>query len=426
MIRFWVAAALMVPAAAIAQGNPGPYGGLFGRAPAGADKSTTVEARAALGGQYDSAILAPQDTSSTATQSGLGSLGNAALTFERETDKFNASAGAAAGRSQYFVTPAYAVNFYGANATISSAITKVLHADAAAAYTHSPYFQLYQPFSLPSVIDASVTAATPFTQYASEMLENETVYASAGLTARLTERNRLSASASRRQTLFSESSADLVSNGYQALWTYQLRRDLGVRAGYGREHVTQHGELGQDYDSETIDVGVDFTRSFSLARRTTFGFSTSTSLIKTGTSPREFRLNGSAFLAKHFRRTWHAAAHFSRATSFLPGFYEPLYSDSVGVSLGGMFSNRLDWGFSADAVKGESAFTETSGFNSVRAASTLTFALNRYLGLRGQYAAYGYEIPENSNVLGLSDRLSRQTIWVGVSAYIPVYKKMGK
>ena len=40
--------------------------------------------------------------------------------------------------------------------------------------------------------------------------------------------------------------------------------------------------------------------------------------------------------------------------------------------------------------------------------------------------AYGYEIPQDSNVLGLSDRLSRQTVWVGVSAYIPVYKKMGQ
>jgi len=62
----------------------------------------------------------------------------------------------------------------------------------------------------------------------------------------------------------------------------------------------------------------------------------------------------------------------------------------------------------------------------VTAASTLTFALNRYLGLQGQYMAYGYELPQGSNVLGLSDRLSRQTVWVGVSAYIPVYKKMGQ
>ena len=136
------------------------------------------------------------------------------------------------------------------------------------------------------------------------MLENEAVYAQAGLTARLTERNTLTASATRRQTMFSESSADQVSNGYQVLWTSQLRRDLAVHAGYGREHVIQHGELGQDYDNERIDIGVDFTRSFSMARRTMFGFSTSTTLTKTDTSPREFRLNGHAFLSKHFRRTW--------------------------------------------------------------------------------------------------------------------------
>ena len=39
------------------------------------------------------------------------------------TDKFNASGGGAIGRSQYFVAPAYGVNYYGANAAIGSAIT---------------------------------------------------------------------------------------------------------------------------------------------------------------------------------------------------------------------------------------------------------------------------------------------------------------
>ena len=32
-----------------------------------------------------------------------------------------------------------------------------------------------------------------------------------------------------------------------------------------------------------------------------------------------------------------------------------------------MFSKRIDWAVNADAVKGQSVFSETSGFNSVTA-----------------------------------------------------------
>jgi len=411
----------------MAQGNPGPFGGLFGRAPVRApgEARTVVEMRSTVGGQYDSAILAPEDAIATDTQAGLGAGASVGLSLQHQTDKFTALADAVVSRMQYFETPDFGLNLYSGNATIGSAITTRLHGDVSASYVRSPYFQVYPNFG-PNTNDGVGGRAAPFAPYATQMLSNESVYASAGLTARLSERNRLSASVFRRQTLFTESGADFIVNGYSARWTWQLRRDLGVYAGYGFEHSNQFGELGQEYDNETIDVGVDYTRSFSLARRTTFSFSTSSSLVKTGTSSREIRVNGGVELSKHFRRTWRASAHATRATSFVPGFYEPLYSDMVGVSVGGMFSQRIEWGFYADAGRSEAAISNTTAFDSVSASTRLSIALNRYLSLYGQYAAYHYNAATTSNALGLPENLARQSVFVGVTAYIPIYKKMGQ
>jgi len=426
IIRLCVAALLLMPATVLAQGNPGPFGGLFGRAPArvGEDQ-TLVEVRSSVGGQYDSAILAPEDAPAADTQSGAGAGGTVGLVIQHQTEKFSALVDGGARRVQYFVDPSYGLSLYSGSASIASVLTSRLEAGVSGSYVHSPFYQIYPSFGMNGTVGNPGTMA-PFAPYATQMLENESVQATAGLTARLTERTKLTASAYRRQTMFTESDADFTNNGYQARWTWEVRRDLGVYAGYGHEHAVQSGVGGQEFDNETIDIGIDYRRTFSLSRRTTFGFSTSTSVLKTGTSAREVRVNGGVILTKYFRRTWRAAAHATRATSYVPGFYEPLYSDTVGVSLGGMFSTRLEWVISADAGRGEAAFSNTSGFNTVTASSKLTFALSRYVGLYGQYSAYGYEIPENSNALGLDDRLARQAISVGLTAYIPLYKKVGQ
>ena len=66
IVRVGLAAALLMPAVAMAQGNPGPYGKLFGRAPAtaGAQEHTTVQVRSSIGANYDSVLLAPEGSPS--------------------------------------------------------------------------------------------------------------------------------------------------------------------------------------------------------------------------------------------------------------------------------------------------------------------------------------------------------------------------
>ncbi len=412
-----------MPAAAMAQGNPGPFGGLFGRSAArSGENRSIVEVRSSVGGQYDSALLDPEDASTTPTRDGYGTGATAGLFLEHASPKVTAFVSGEASRLQYFTTPNYGVNLFKSTAALSTAITTRIRVEAEASYLHSPFFSLYQDFGRNNSVDGD-SAVLPFAPYATQLLDNEAVQASIGLSVPLTDRSRVSASANRRQTLFADSDADLVADGYRASWDWQIQRGFGVHASYGREHEDQRGAQARDYDQEIIDVGVNFNRALSLARRTTLAFATSSSIIKEPSGQRQFRVNGNVVLMKFFRRTWRASAYASRDTSFVPGFFEPLFSDTAGVSLGGLFTKRIEWTMNAAGGLGQAGFSDNKGFKTMTASTRLSVALNRHLGLFGQYVAYGYELPKNSNALGLSDRLARHAVSVGLTTYIPVYNK---
>ena len=426
IIRFCVAAVLLVPTAAIAQGNPGPFGGLFGRAPARTGlEQTVVELRSGLGVQYDTDLLAPEGSVADETQSGLGAGAFTGLILDHMSERLNGSLRGATAREHYFNdSESFGVSRYSADAQLSGKLSDRWEAEAGAAYMHSPHYQVFRHFGH-SPDFALDNAFLPFSPYAVEMLENDSVDAHAGVTARITERSGITGSVSHRQTRFEKQPAsNFESTAYRAVWNFQLRRDLGVHAGYGRDRTKSLSAPSSIFEHEVVDIGVDFNRSFSVARRTTLGFSTSTSIIKQDGRDQQVRVNGDIVFTKFFRRTWRAAAQAGRSTEFVPGFIEPVFSDFIGASLSGMFSTRLDWLSSVSAGRGQYAFSGTSGVNNATATSRLRVALSKHLDVFGQYLAYWSEIPRGSTTLDLPVRTSRQMVSVGVSAYIPVYKKV--
>lgn len=413
----------MIPAAAMAQGNPGPYGGLFGRTPnrAGQDH-TTVEVRSTLGVMFDNALLPAEDQAGK-LQSGFSSGAGVNLLFQHATERLTGTLSGGASRQEYFTTPGFGTNLFGADARLKARLATRLEAEAVAAYVHSPYFQFLRDFGTTTLTPSD--NLMPYSSYAAEMLENETIDAIGSLTGQLSKRSRLSASVNRRQTRFAHHpDHDFVLDGYHGSWNTQLRRDLSLRAGYGRERIEQRGTDRGLFDHEIIDVGIDFNRELSVARRTTLGLMTSTSFFKGADTERRFRVNAAARLSKQFRRTWRATAYASRNTEFWPGFVEPVLTDSVGASLGGMFSRRVNWMAGVVGSKGEYGFSDLSGFKQLAATSGLHIALSRHFGLYSQYVAYWYEIPPGSSALALVPRLDRQTVAIGLTAYLPLYTKM--
>jgi len=129
-------------------------------------------------------------------------------------------------------------------------------------------------------------------------------------------------------------------------------------------------------------------------------------------------------LERLFKRTWSVGASASRNTEFAPGFVQPLYTDSAGAWVSGMFSKRVDFSASVGGGRGEYAFTGTSGFQTVSATSQVSFALNRYFEAYGQYVAYLSDVPSGTTTLRLPTHTGRQLVSVGIGAYVPIYRKV--
>jgi hypothetical protein len=426
IIRVCLAVALLTPAAAMAQGNPGPYGKLFGRAPAGnGGNRTTVEVRSEFGAQYDNALLPPEDLQADdSPDSGVNGGGTASLSVSHKADRFSANLGGSVMRGQYFTDPSqYGTNTFNANAELRGTITTRFDAEARASYGKSPYYEFFQDFGRgPIALD---DGQLPFSPYAVRALDSERIDTSGALITHLTKQSEINLSVYRLQTQFvTEPDNDFLVNGFRAAWQHRLRRDLGVHAAFGREYVDQNAGGLTSYEHEIIDVGLDFNRQFSVARRTTLGFTTSTSIIKDASNDSRFHINGSVNLSKQFRRTWSASLQASRETSFVPGFIEPLLSDTVGASLNGMFTKRLDWSAKASGGRGQYGFSNTSGFNTVAATTRLSFALGRHVSVFGQYYLYQYEVPPNAMTLDVPGHLARQVGSIGVSLYVPLYEKV--
>ena len=427
IIRVCLATALLVmPITATAQGNPGPFGQLFGRAPASTgQEQTLVEVRSDLSGMYDTMLMAPEGERLDRTQSGAIAGASAGLIVDHTSERFDAGLRGGVAHEQHFRDPEpFGANRFSADAHVKARLSDRWETEAAAAYAHLPTYQYFGSFGQTSGI-AIDTALLPFSPYSIESMENESIDGSAAISGNLTDHSTLSARVGSRQMRFPQQPAsNYESRGYRAGWNYKFTRDLSLHAGYGQEKIDSHSDSGTGYDHEVIDLGVDYRKSFSLARRTELAFTTSTSIVKQTGFERQLRVNGSIVVTKNFRRTWRAGAEASRSTDFIPGFVEPVFSDFVGASLSGMFSKRVDWSSSVAAGKGREAFSGSQSFTTVTATSRLSMAVSRHIQLYAQYVVYRSDMPRGSTTLQLPPRVDRQFVAFGVSAYIPVYRKV--
>jgi hypothetical protein len=165
---------------------------------------------------------------------------------------------------------------------------------------------------------------------------------------------------------------------------------------------------------------VDYGDTLSFARRTALSFTTSTSATRY-LGETHYRLNGSARLSRGFGRTWSSWVGYNRDTEFRIGFSAPLLSDSIDAGLAGQFSWRARWSTGVGYTNGTIGFG-SDRFHTYSATSRLDFALNRMLAVFGQYGHYDYEVPPGSSTLNLVPRFSRQTVVIGLSAYLPLVR----
>src|SRR5690606_15213199 len=124
----------------------------------------------------------------------------------------------------------------------------------------------------------------------------------------------------------------------------RISRYASLRAGYAYNRL-QYANREDPLPIHMIDAGVDYGRSLSLTRRTSFSFSTGTSaVVHDRESPPSqtvddrslrFLLTGSASLLHEFHRDWVGSLRYNRNVSFAEGFTEPFTRDSISAGIGG-------------------------------------------------------------------------------------------
>lgn len=422
ILRFCVAALLLLPAAAFAQGDPGPFGGLLGRTPERTGTEfTAIDFRSAFAAQYDNALLVdeslPEDE---VPRSGFTSGVNTGLVFERQSDRLQFRAQGGATYQEYYRTPVFGATSYDAGLLFHAKPATKFHLKGQVGYYRSPFFRM-----VPGVPAFESPVITPSDPYAVRVIRNQSYDASGGFVSQYSKRSTLSFTATQLQTRYNDRVPTTFSVlGMEAKWRRQMSRSFGVHARYGRDRY-RHSSVADDlFLYELIDIGVDFNRQLSISRRTTLAFSTETAAVKRPQIGRHYRLNGHATLTTHFGRTWRASAGYSRTTEFLPGFFEPLFSDSVTGMVAGMFSKRADWMTTISAGNGTFGFDNDGSYATGHTLSRLNLAITRRVGLFAQYSIYYHKLPPTPTAFVMPGQLSRQSFAVGFNTWIPILNKV--
>jgi hypothetical protein len=148
---------------------------------------------------------------------------------------------------------------------------------------------------------------------------------------------------------------DFMNHNAGASFKYRLTRYGGFRVSYDYQDAPRYAGQSQEetpFQSNSVNVGIDYNRPFSLTgRRTSLIFTTGSSLFAAArdeqrgdqsTSSNNLRpvLLGGVTLRQNLGRTWDAQAGYRRSVAFLEGFTQPILTDGASASIGGQITNR--------------------------------------------------------------------------------------
>jgi hypothetical protein len=416
-----LALASLVPAAAAAQRPPqgSPFDDLFGRAPQRTGREYTsikfrTQAGAQMGWILENEGGAPGDT----IPEGLAGSGDASVNADYIRDRLRVQARGRYSYQEFRKEPAFGVPAYETGVGVIARPLTRLTFQGAANFVRSPFFQLV-------ALGPDPASFQPIDRAAIILMQSDTIAGSAGVTSNYTSRSSLELTGTVQRTDFKFSSqSDFESVGGHLQWRRQMTRDLVVHAGYGRDQLRSLSADGQTvFNNDRVDIGVDYGRAFTFARRTSLSFGTETSLMRENSGPRHFRVNGHVTLDHRFRRTWQAQLSANRGTEFLPGFRAPVYTDYASATLDGFLRKRLLLNIRANAGQGQAGLSDPRKFISYSSSAKLTLALTRRLGVFGQYGYFHYQMPADPLTLFLVPRGARQALAIGVQAWMPIYDK---
>ena len=241
----------------------------------------------------------------------------------------------------------------------------------------------------------------------------------AGVTQRITSRLSLSGDyrlnrSHSKTRVFDQNSQSLGGHA-----DYSLFKGLSLRAGYVESRHTFDPTLGE-YRVHNFDGGVDFNRAFSFTRGVTITFSFGTAAVFYGNQV-SYQLTGHAGLFRDIGRSWRASLLYDRGVSLDQTFGRPYESDQLNLNFGGMVNRRVRFNSGFGAMRAESLFGSTNGYEQSYGRIGLMTALTRFLGVSADYSYFAYRYDANQSLpFVTASRGDRNAIRVNLNVWAPL------
>jgi hypothetical protein len=223
---------------------------------------------------------------------------------------------------------------------------------------------------------------------------------------------------------------------FQDLLTYEglaqhsiaVSRSTSVGGGYAYSHSDYNrlDDTSRPVETQTADVSVQYERRLSPTRGLSLqagvgGTRIDTISERTDAPIDQWSASGSAAAATDIGRSWSVRGSYVRGWSMQEAFTEPLFSDSIGLSVGGYLNRRTDLVFSAGYSNGRVGFSDDEDYTSTAGAVQARFALSRNSALFASYVYYRYDFQNPASLpTGTPQLFNRQVVRVGVSLWLPL------
>jgi hypothetical protein len=440
-----VLAALAVPSSATAQPGAGrgrqdgperPFRGLFGAAPSDGSNGTSLALVASLNGGYDDNIVSDQPNLDPRVSVG-GEVynGSAGLIFARSTDRSSLGLNLNAAKRYFPANTDLNAASYGAGIGYSRSLTRRTRLTLSQNVAYAPYYQfsLFPGLGPPGLGDTVPSnldyAVTPQESW----IFNSNVDLSRELGRRSSVRlfygygfQDMADSGVVDDSLLTpdQPTSDLITHSAGFQFHRSLTRHAGLRLGYSYR-AGGYQYANDDVTAHNIDVGIDYARSLSIFRRTTFSFSTGSSIVQID-NQRYFRFIGDVNLNHQLTRTWTARLSYNRGIGYVASFGEPFFTDGLSAAVSGYVGRRLTMNLTGAYVNGDVGISATpgGGVKTYSANFTAQYALLQILAADFSVYSYKYDFDDGSIVLpgGLPGQFERQGVRAGLSLWLPLIR----
>ena len=443
--------------------SPRPFQGLFGAAEGGGSRTQRLELTTSLFGGYDSNLAAPTGsaggfggplvlppgairlapgapwlpTPSPSTDAAVSSGVYGASTALSYVHRWRHSTLNAYGSGSLSEYPSIGNRQRAAFSTglgFSTPIGRRNSLQVMQTVARVPYYSLAQIFpDLPPLDGLDVPVETPSFDLALVPASAYQMLTNATLSRHLSRRSSLEFFFSRHGTVFTGDSPSGYLDTSDARggvrFVRGLSRNVSLRLGYAYR-VGRYRATARSYDSHEIDAGIDYSRSFTLWRRTKFAFTTGSSVladqpIAEDVNPRtRVFLTGTAMLVREFLRSWSARVQYNRGINYLDGFASPFLTDAATFGVGGLVTRRIRVHAGGSGSFGQVGLANERGrnhFHTWTLFSTADLAFTRHLATYVSYFYYRYKI--ESGVLlpaGIPGGYERNGVRAGLRVWVPV------